>query len=67
MAFNKSAYDQQYAKEHVTRKYLAFNKDDPQDTELLLYLRSKPNMNAYVKQLIRDDMEREKALFNADS
>ena len=64
MPFNKSEYDMQYAKEHVTRRYLCFNKDDPEDQELLIWLqgKGKGNMNAYIKQLIKDDLEYQKGV-----
>lgn len=59
--FNKSDYDKKYAKEHITRKFLAFNKDDPNDILLLSWLNAQGNVNAYVKQLIRDDMALKKS------
>lgn len=60
MGFDKSQYDQQYAKDHITRRFLAFNRDDADDAELLAWLASKGkgNMNAYIKGLIRDDMKK---------
>ena len=62
MPFNKSVYDQQYAKEHITRKFLSFNRDDQDDVAMLMWLKSKGrgNMNEYVKKLIREDMIRAK-------
>lgn len=65
MAFNKSQYDMEYAKENVTRRYLCFNKNDPEDQALLLWLsgKGKGNVNAYIKKLILDDMMKN----NADS
>lgn len=56
MAFNKSAYDQQYNKDHIKRKFLAFNIDQPEDKELLDHLEQQNNINSYIKALIRKDM-----------
>ena len=54
--FNKSRYDQEYMRKNVTRKQLACNKQIPEDVELLEWINSKPNATAYIKQLIREDM-----------
>lgn len=56
MAFDKSAYDQQYMKEHITRKLIPFNLDKPEDKALLDYLNSRDNITQYIKSLIRADM-----------
>lgn len=65
MPFDKTRYDIEYAKAHVTRKFLQFNKNDPEDMALIAWLDSmgKGNMNAYVKGLIAADMTRK----NGDS
>jgi hypothetical protein len=67
MAFNKTQYDIEYAKEHITRKFLSFNHDDPNDAALLEWLNSqgKGKVTAYIKRLIVEDMK--KAAKNADS
>ena len=59
MAFDKTKYDTEYNAKNVTRKFLAFNKNDPDDMELLNWLKGigKGNVNEYVKGLIRADME----------
>ena len=59
MAFDKIKYDTEYNAKNVTRKFLAFNKNDPDDMELLNWLKGigKGNVNEYVKGLIRADME----------
>ena len=57
MAFDKKQYDEQYQKENVKRKFIAFNLKDPEDQELLSYLQGIENINRYVKGLIRKDME----------
>lgn len=61
MPFDKKTYDIEYAKEHVTRKFLAFNKDDPEDAEILAWLNNlgRGNVNGYVKNLIREDMKKQ--------
>lgn len=58
MPFNKSEYDMEYAKQNIVRKFLAFNKNDPEDLEILAWLNNLPKgeMNGYIKRLIRDDM-----------
>ena len=61
MAFEKSKYDQQYAKDHIKRKFIPFNDNNQDDSELLAWLATKDNVTAYVKQLIRADMEQNKA------
>lgn len=55
----KSAYDQQYRRDHMTTKLIAFNRDKPEDIALLRYVESKGNriFSSYVKELIRRDME----------
>lgn len=57
MAFDKSEYDKQYAKDHIKRKFIPFNDTVPDDVELLAWLATKGNMTAYIKGLIRADME----------
>ena len=43
-----------YEKEHVRRKVVKFF---PADADLLEHLESQPRQNAYIKELIRRDME----------
>ena len=59
MAFNKSEYDKQYNKDHIKRKFIPFNDNVPEDQEILEWLATKPNVTQYVKQLIREDMNRD--------
>ena len=59
MAFNKTEYDKQYAKEHIKRKFIPFNDTVPEDQELLSWLATKANVTQYIKGLIREDMERD--------
>ena len=58
MAFDKGKYDQEYAKEHIKRKFIPFNNAVQDDAELLSWLATKKNVTQYVKRLIREDMER---------
>ena len=58
MPFDKSAYDKEYAKKHITRKFIPFNDTVNEDAELLAWLATKENVTAYIKGLIRDDMNR---------
>ena len=56
MAFNKSEYDMEYNRRNIKRKFIPFNIQNPEDLELLEWLAGK-NVSAYVKELIRADME----------
>ena len=56
MAFDKGKYDKEYAKTHITRKFIPFNDTVPEDAELLKWLDTVGNVTQYVKQLIREDM-----------
>lgn len=60
MDFNKSRYDQEYMRKNITRKLLAFNKTNPADMEILEWINSQPNGTAYIKRLIKEDMDRQK-------
>ena len=61
MAFDKSAYDQEYTRQHIIRKMVPFNRLQPEDLALLRHAESTGNFTGYVKGLIREDMERGKA------
>ena len=61
MAYIKSEYDKEYAKTHITRKFIPFNDTVPEDVELLEWLATKGNVTQYVKQLIRADFEEYKS------
>ena len=65
MAFNKGAYDKQYAKEHIKRKFIPFNDTDPEDMMLLDWINKQPNVTQYVKKLVAEDMK--KTLKKAES
>ena len=58
MAYNKAEYDKEYAKAHITRKFIPFNDTVPEDVSMLEHLATVGNVTAYVKQLIREDMNR---------
>lgn len=54
--FDKKKYDIEYAKAHITRKFIAFNDQNPEDKELLDYIATIPNFTQYVKALIRSQI-----------
>lgn len=55
----KSAYDQQYIKTNVVRMMVTFNRRKPEDMVLYDWMTSRgESMVAYIKRLIREDMER---------
>ena len=56
--FNKTQYDMEYAKQYIKRKFIPFNTAKPEDQLLLAWLESQDNVTAYIKGLIRADMER---------
>lgn len=55
--FDKKTYDMEYAKHHIRRKFIPFNDNNPEDQQLLAWLEDQENVTAYVKGLIRRDME----------
>ena len=61
MPFDKAEYDKNYAKKHITRKFIPFNDTVPEDTEILAWLAAKDNVMGYIKYLIRQDMEKYRA------
>lgn len=62
MAFDKSVYDQQYQRDHVIRKQLTFNRDNPEDMELLAHAQDQPDsFVAYIKRLIAEDAARNRS------
>jgi len=61
---SKSEYDQEYRRQYVVKKLIPFNRTKPSDVELYDWLCSQSNMTAYIKSLIREDMERHQ---NSDS
>ena len=61
MGFNKSEYDQEYNRKYIKRKFIPFNIQNPEDVDLLEWLKGK-NVTAYVKELIRADMENKRGM-----
>ncbi len=53
---DKKAYDIQYAKDNVVRKFIPFNKQVPEDARMLEHLNKKSNVTRYIKDLISEDM-----------
>ena len=60
MPRDKYAYDQQYLKANITTKPLTFNRQKPDDMELLEWINEQGNATQYIKRLVREDMERRK-------
>ena len=58
MAFDKGKYDAEYNRTQVKCKRIPFNKNNPDDMELLEWLEKHDNVTQYVKQLIREDMRK---------
>lgn len=58
MAFDKAKYDIEYTKAHIKCKRIPFNDIVDDDKELLEWLEGHDNVTQYIKQLIRDDMNR---------
>ena len=58
MPYNKAEYDKEYAKAHITRKFIPFNDTVAEDVAILEHLATVGNVTAYVKRLIREDMRR---------
>ena len=56
MTENQKAYNAKYIKENQRQFMLKVNK--LLDPEMVTWLESKENMQQYLKQLIRDDMEK---------
>lgn len=55
---NKKDYDLEYYRTRCTAFKLLLNNE--KDEDVILFLRSLPNVNGYLKCLIRDDMMRKK-------
>ena len=58
MPFDKVQYDTKYNRENVTRKFIPFNKNNPDDAEMLEHLATVGNVTQYIKRLIREDMRK---------
>ena len=56
----KAAYDMQYAKSNIVRKFIPFNKTVSEEAKMLDWLDGKGQgkMARYVKDLIYDDMKK---------
>ena len=60
MAWDKKKYDAEYYKQNIFCKRLPFNRSVPEDAELLDFVNRQDNFTAYIKDLIRKDMERQR-------
>lgn len=54
----KTEYDLAYAKQNIRRVTIGFNRNT--DSDLIDYVESIENMQKYLKDLIRQDMEKRK-------
>lgn len=54
----KLAYDSRYVMAHQTQRKIVFNDTVEEDNAIRAWLDSKPNINKYLKDLIREDMRR---------
>ena len=54
----KKAYDTDYILSNIVQKRINFNKQVPEDMEMLDWVNQKENQNQYMKGLISDDMKR---------
>jgi len=56
---NKRAYDKEYNKKYFKQKTIVFNTQYPDDYALLEWVKVQPEGgNAYIKRLIREDIEK---------
>lgn len=53
--FNQGAYIQAYMKQHYKRVQLLLNVET--DADIIEWLREQPNISAYLKRLIVEDMK----------
>ena len=53
---NKKKYNMRYFKEN--NKQMGFVLNKRTDADIISFLDQKPNRNAYLKQLIREDMKK---------
>ena len=51
----KSEYDVRFIRERCVKKTVLLNRE--QDAEIIEYLKGVPNFNAYIKELIRKELE----------
>lgn len=52
------AYMTEYSKTHTTR--IAFQLSNEYDADILEFMKTVPNKNAYLKELVRTDMKKQK-------
>ena len=61
---NKIAYDTEYNRQNIRMKHVMFNMRIPEEVELLEWLESQKSKSAYIKGLIRADMNLNKGKKN---
>jgi len=55
---NKAAYDTVYMREKVEQITIGFVKSNPEDQKLKAWICKQPNKTRYIKELVKDDMEK---------
>lgn len=58
MANSRNEYLKEYAKNYTTAR-ITFRKDSDAEMEILHYLKQKPDTSKFLKDLVRNEMERE--------
>lgn len=59
--FDKYRYDQEYIKKNMKRVLITFNRNNPQDMQLVEWMEKQPgSMTGYMKRLIREDMKKDR-------
>lgn len=54
------SYDKQYIKDNIHQKTISFNRKNEGDEELYEWITQQANQAQYLKNLIREDMEKHK-------
>lgn len=54
--FDQGAYIQEYMKRHYKRLQILLNTEE--DADIIAWLNRQPNKSAYIKKLVREDMEK---------
>lgn len=60
MAFDKKEYDAEYHRRFIFQKKIPFNRNLPEDLEILAFLDRQPNASGFMKDLIRREMQKQK-------
>lgn len=58
---DRKKYLNDYMKNNYSQIRITIRKDDPQDQEIVRFLNQKQDKSAFLKRIIQEEMEREKA------